>query len=86
MFVATAQLCSSEVTAPFLLRSPLSLAVVAGAVRPQEVRMLRLSQLWSFLSFLWTGTGSILEPDGESKPTSDGSGDTGSILDPNGRP
>jgi hypothetical protein len=45
--------------------------------------MLRLSQLWSFLSFLWSETGSILDPDGGPKPTA---GDTGSILDPDGRP
>jgi len=37
--------------------------------------MLRLSQLWSFLSFLWSDPG----------PTAAGSGDTGSILDPDGR-
>ena len=45
--------------------------------------MLRLSQLWGFLSFLWSGTGSILEPD---RPTPAGSspGDTGSGLEPNG--
>jgi hypothetical protein len=36
--------------------------------------MLRLSQLWSFLSFLWSA------PD----PTASNSGDTGSGLDPNG--
>ena len=47
--------------------------------------MLRLSQLWSFLFFLWAGTGSILEPNGGPTPTSGGgSGDTGSILEPNG--
>jgi hypothetical protein len=46
--------------------------------------MLRLSQLWSFLSFFWSGTGSILEPDGGLKSTAGSSGDTGSILDPNG--
>jgi hypothetical protein len=44
--------------------------------------MLRLSQLWSFLSFLWSG--SILEPDGGPAPTAGSSGDTGSGLDPNG--
>jgi hypothetical protein len=44
--------------------------------------MLRLSQLWSFLSFLWCETGSILEPDGG--PTAGSSGDTGSGLEPNG--
>ena len=46
--------------------------------------MLRLSQLWSFLSFLWCETGSILEPDGGPAPTAGSSGDTGSGLEPNG--
>ena len=46
--------------------------------------MLRLAQLWSFLSFFWTTSGAILEPDGGAKPTAGSSGDTGSILDPNG--
>jgi hypothetical protein len=46
--------------------------------------MLRLAQLWSFLSFLWSETGSILEPNGGAKPTAGSSGDTGSILEPNG--
>ena len=36
--------------------------------------MLRLSQLWSFLSFLWT----------DPKPIAGSSGENGSILDPNG--
>jgi hypothetical protein len=45
--------------------------------------MLRLAQLWSFLSFFWAETGSILEPNG-AKPTAGSSGDTGSILEPNG--
>jgi len=44
----------------------------------------RLSQLWSLLSSLWAETGSILEPNGEPKPTAGSSGDTGSILEPNG--
>jgi hypothetical protein len=38
--------------------------------------MLRLSQLFNFLFFLWA--------DGGPKPTTGNSGDTGSILDPNG--
>ena len=46
--------------------------------------MLRLSQLWSFLSFLWSENGSILDPAGGPKPTAGSSGDTGSILEPNG--
>jgi len=46
--------------------------------------MLRLSQLWSFLSFFWFGAGSILEPNGGPRPTAGSSGDTGSILEPNG--
>jgi hypothetical protein len=41
--------------------------------------MLRLSQLWSFLSFFWS-----LDPDGGPRPTAADSGDTGSILEPNG--
>jgi hypothetical protein len=45
--------------------------------------MLRLAQLWSFLSFFWAETGSILEPDGE--PRSTGACDTGSGLEPDGR-
>lgn len=46
--------------------------------------MHRLSQLWSFLSFFWAETGSILEPNGEPKSTAGSSGDNGSILEPNG--
>jgi len=38
--------------------------------------MLRLAQLWSFLSFLWS----------DPKPTAAGSGDNGSGLEPDGRP
>ena len=36
--------------------------------------MLRLAQLWNFLSFLWS----------DPKPTAADTGETGSILDPNG--
>jgi hypothetical protein len=46
--------------------------------------MLRLSQLWSFLFFVWAENGSILESNGEPRPTATGSGDNGSGLDPNG--
>lgn len=46
--------------------------------------MLRLSQLLSFLSFLWSETGSILDPNGRPDPAAGDSGDTGSGLDPNG--
>ena len=48
--------------------------------------MLRLAQLWSFLSFLWSENGSILDPDGGPRPIAGSSGDNGSILDPDGRP
>jgi hypothetical protein len=48
--------------------------------------MLQLSQLWRFLSFFWTMTGSVLEPDGRPMPTAGSSGDTGSVLEPDGRP
>ena len=44
--------------------------------------MLRLSQLFNFLFFLWSG--SILEPDRGPAPTAGSSGDTGSGLEPNG--
>ena len=47
------------------------------------------SKLWGFLSAVWTN-GSILEPDGSGASSGSGSepnaatGDTGSILDPDG--
>jgi hypothetical protein len=68
----------------------LAKALPKGEARPlvaerQETTSGRLSQLWSRLSSLWAETGSILEPNGEPKPTAAGSGgDTGSILEPNG--
>ena len=46
--------------------------------------MLRLSQLFSSLFFLWAEIGSVLDPDGGAKPNAGDSGDTGSILEPNG--
>jgi hypothetical protein len=46
--------------------------------------MLQLSHLFSFLFFLWAEIGSVLDPDGRPKPNAGDSGDTGSILDPNG--
>ena len=46
--------------------------------------MLRLSQLFNFLFFLWAETGSVLDPDGGPAPTAGSSGDTGSGLEPNG--
>ena len=46
--------------------------------------MLRLSQLFNFLFFLWAETRSVLEPDGGPRLNAGDSGDTGSILDPNG--
>ena len=58
-------------------------AVLSVAER-QEATPGRLSQLWNLLSALWAETGSILEPNGELKPTAGSSGDTGSILEPNG--
>lgn len=48
--------------------------------------MLRFSQLFNFLFFLWAETGSVLDPDGGARPNAGDSGDTGSILDPDGRP
>jgi hypothetical protein len=51
---------------------------------PQEVRMLRLSQLFNLLFFLWAETGSVLEPDDGPRSNAGDFGDTGSILDPNG--
>ena len=47
--------------------------------------MTRLSQLFSLLWFLWAGNGSILDPNGEPRPTTGSSGDNGSGLEPNGR-
>jgi hypothetical protein len=70
----TAQLYSQERTAHFLLRGPPFRPWWLEPCDPQEVRMLRLAQLWSFLSFLWT----------DLKPTAAGSGDNGSGLEPNG--
>ncbi len=46
--------------------------------------MLRLSQLFNFLFFLWADIGSVLDPDGGPAPTAGSSGDTGSGLEPNG--
>ena len=46
--------------------------------------MLRFSQLFNFLFFLWAEIGSVLDPDGRPKPSAGDSGDNGSILDPNG--
>ncbi|MES1242017.1 MAG: hypothetical protein ABUT39_10395 [Acidobacteriota bacterium] len=46
--------------------------------------MLRLAQLLSFLFFVWTENGSILEPNGEPRLTATGSADNGSGLEPNG--
>jgi hypothetical protein len=54
------------------------------AAERQEATPRRLSQLWSLLSALWAETGSILEPNGEPKPTTGSSGDTGAGLEPNG--
>jgi hypothetical protein len=47
--------------------------------------MFRLSQLWSFLSFLWSETGLILDPDDGQQSITGSAGDNGSGLDPNGR-
>jgi hypothetical protein len=46
--------------------------------------MLRFSQLFNFLVFLWAGLGSVLDPHGSPKPNAGNSGDTGSGLEPNG--
>ncbi len=43
------------------------------------------AQLWSFLSAIWSETGSALESSGASTSSEPGS-ENGSILDPNGRP
>ena len=45
-----------------------------------------LSQLWSFLSTIWGETGSGLDPNGADSPNAASSGDTGSVLEPDGRP
>ena len=47
--------------------------------------MLRFSQLFNFLFFLWAEIGSVLDPDGRPKPDAGDSGDTGSGLEPDGR-
>ena len=44
-----------------------------------------LSHLWSFLSAIWGETSSGLDPNAASASTEPGP-DTGSILDPDGRP
>src|SRR5687768_15355793 len=62
------------------------------AAERQEVTPGLFSQLWSFLSALWSENGSGLEPNGganpdalsEPEPNDADSGDNGSILDPNG--
>jgi hypothetical protein len=46
--------------------------------------MLRFSQLFSSLFFLWAEIGSVLDPDGRLGPNAGDSGDTGSGLEPNG--
>ena len=57
-----------------------------SAVERHEANPGRLSQFWSLLSALWAETGSILKSDGNPKSTAAGSGDTGSGLEPDGRP
>ena len=47
--------------------------------------MLRFSQLFNFLFFLWAEIGSVLDPDGRPKPSSGDSGNTGSGFEPGGR-
>ena len=60
--------------------------VIPSVAERQEATPGLFSQLWSFLSALWSETGSILEPDGNPKPNAASSGDTGSGLEPDGRP
>ena len=59
-------------------------ALHSAAEHPQAAPGL-LSQLWSFLSTIWSENGSILDPDGASASSEPG-GDNGSILDPDGHP
>lgn len=82
--VPTAQLFPGRGPAHFLLRGRSLRPWWMEPCGPQEVRMLRLAQLWSFLSFLWAENGSILDPNGGPKPAATNSGDNGSGLDPNG--
>lgn len=47
--------------------------------------MLRFSQLFSSLFFLWAEIGSVLDPDGRPSSNAGDFGDTGSGLEPEGR-
>jgi hypothetical protein len=66
--------------------------ILSAAERPETASGL-FSQLWSLLSALWSENGSILDPNGAGATTGSGAepdaattGDTGSLLDPDGRP
>jgi hypothetical protein len=83
LLVPTLALIALGFLVPALARAlPLGDAVLS-ATEHHEAAPSRLFQLWSLL---WAETGSILEPDGSSKPTAAGSGDTGSGLEPDGHP
>jgi hypothetical protein len=65
-------------------------ATVRPAAGPQEAAPGLFARIWDILSSIWT-TGSGLEPNGAgtsagpgADPAAAGSGDIGSILDPNG--
>ena len=83
--ILTLALLAFILLAPIHARAlPQGHTIRSTAEHPQAAPGL-LSQLWSFLAAFWGETGSALESNGASTNSEPGP-DTGSILDPNGRP